>query len=332
MPKPNVAIVIGKRHYKRMMNKTAWEKLEAISNVIHHEGEDPATKEDLIKILKEADAVINSWGVAKYDFDVLAAATRLKMFAHMGGSVKRFISEGFWERGIRITSASVALGEDVAMTTLGIMIVGMKKIFPLSQRVREGGWRDSPVWPARELKRKTVGIIAAGNVGRRVIKLLEPFSVRILVFDPYLTDEAADSLGVEKVGLDELLRQSDVVSLHAPSLPSTHHILNASNLPLLKDRALLINTARGSLIDEEALIKELETGRIEAWLDVTDPEPPAKDSPLRRLPNVVLSPHIAGCIEDCSHMGELAVEEIRRFFAGEPPINAITRDRLDSTA
>jgi len=315
-----------------MMNKTAWEKLEAISNVIHHEGEDPATKEDLIKILKEADAVINSWGVAKYDFDVLAAATRLKMFAHMGGSVKRFISEGFWERGIRITSASVALGEDVAMTTLGIMIVGMKKIFPLSQRVREGGWRDSPVWPARELKRKTVGIIAAGNVGRRVIKLLEPFSVRILVFDPYLTDEAADSLGVEKVGLDELLRQSDVVSLHAPSLPSTHHILNASNLPLLKDRALLINTARGSLIDEEALIKELETGRIEAWLDVTDPEPPAKDSPLRRLPNVVLSPHIAGCIEDCSHMGELAVEEIRRFFAGEPPINAITRDRLDSTA
>jgi len=332
MNRPVVAITIGKKHYRRMMSQAAWDALSTFAEVIHHPGEDPARKEDLIALLPTADACITSWDVAPLDADVLAAAPRLKAMAHMGGSVKRFVSEAVWARQIHVTSAAPALALDVAETTLGFMIVGMKHIWPLAQHVRSGGWRDSPAWPSRELHGKTVGIVGGGHVGRHVIWLLKPFSVTVLLYDPYMSDDEARALGATRVDLDELLRRSDIVSLHAPDTPGTRHLLDARRLGLMKDDALLINTARGTLIHEEALIAELEKGRFFAFLDVTDPEPPAVDSPLRRLENVVITPHLAGCIEDCTRMGEMAVEELRRFLQGEPPIYQITPDMLSRIA
>lgn len=326
MPQPTVAITIGKSHYKRMFNENAWQALDAFARVVHHPGPEPATKEELIALLPEADACITSWGVARLDAEVLAAAPRLRAMAHMGGSVKRFVSDALWERGIQVTSAGMVLAVDVAETTLGLMIVGMKKVWPLSQHIRAGGWRETDWWPARELVHKQVGIIGASHVGRHVIKLLKSFDVTILLYDPFVSVEEAESMGVIKLELEELLQRADIISLHAPAKPDTIHMLNARRLALMKDDALLINTARGTLIDEPALIAELEKGRFFAFLDVTDPEPPAPNSPLRWLENVVLTPHSAGCIEDCSRMGELAVEELRRFFAGEPPIYRITPD------
>jgi phosphoglycerate dehydrogenase-like enzyme len=133
---------------------------------------------------------------------------------------------------------------------------------------------------------------------------------------------------VTKVELDDLLRRADIVSLHAPAKPETYQMLNAGRLALMKDEALLINTARGTLIDESALVTELRQGRFFAFLDVTDPEPPAGDSPLRQLENVVVTPHLAGCIESCARLGEMAVEELRRFFTGEPPLYQVTADML----
>ena len=326
--RPVVAITIGQKHYPRMFNQAAWDALHAFAEVIHHPGDEPATKADLIALLPPADACITSWEVARLDAEVLAAAPRLKAMAHMGGSVKRFISDAVWERGMLVTSAAPALAKDVAETTLGLMIVGRKRIWPLAQHVREGGWRESPYWPARELHDSTVGIVGAGNVGRHVLRLLRPFQARILLYDPFVSPEEARELGAEKVELDELVRQADVISLHAPAHPDTHHMINRERLQAMKDDALIVNTARGSLIDEAALIEELSKGRLFAFLDVTDPEPPAPDSPLRRLENVVVTPHLAGCIADCGRMGQMAVEELRRFFAGEPPLNPITREML----
>jgi phosphoglycerate dehydrogenase-like enzyme len=144
-----------------------------------------------------------------------------------------------------------------------------------------------------------------------------------------VSEEAALQMGVEKSELDDLLRRADIVSLHAPANEDTFQMLNAARLALMKDDALLINTARGSLIEEAALISELGRGRLFAFLDVTDPEPPAADSPLRSLENVVVVPHLAGCIEDCSRMGEMAIEELRRFFAGEPPLYQVRPAMLD---
>ena len=237
-----------------------------------------------------------------------------------------------YKRQIHVTSAGPALARDVAETTLGLMIVGLKRIWPLGQHVREGGWRESAHWPSRELHGKTVGIVGASNVGRHVIELLRPFGAQVLLYDPYVSDARAAQLGAAKVEMDELARRADIVSLHAPAKAETYHLLNGGRLALMKDDALLINTARGTLIDEAALVKELSRGRFFAFLDVTDPEPPAADSPLRQLDNVVITPHLAGCIEDCSRMGEMAVEELRRFFAGEPPLYEVTLDLLTRVA
>ncbi len=320
---PTIAITIGKSHYQRMFTHVAWESLDAFAEVIHHPGPDPATKTELIALLPPVDAIITSWGVAQIDADVLAAAPNLQAMAHMGSSVKRFVSEALWARDVQVTSAGLALAVDVAETTLGLMIVGMKRAWPLAQHVREGGWRESRWWPARELFGKEIGIIGASNVGRHVIKLLQSFAMNVLVYDPFISAEQAADVGAEKVELEALLRRADVVSLHAPAKPDTIKMLNQERLALMKDNALLINTARGTLIDEPALINELSKGRFYAILDVTEPEPPALDSPLRQLENVIVMPHIAGCIEDCGRMGELASEELRRYFAGEPPIYPI---------
>jgi phosphoglycerate dehydrogenase-like enzyme len=303
-----------------MMSQAAWEALAAFAEVIHHPGQEAAAKDDLLALLPGADACLTSWEVARLDADVLAAAPRLRAMAHMGSSVDRFVSDALWERDIQVTSAGPALALDVAETTLGLMIVGMKRIWPLGQHVRDGGWRESPYWPSRELHGKTVGIAGASNVGRYVIELLRPFGVQVLLYDPYVSVDEAERLGVEKVEMDELVERADVVSLHAPAKPETRHLLSAHRLAMMKDDALLINTARGTLVDEVTLVEELGKGRFFAFLDVTDPEPPTPDSPLRQLDNVVVTPHLAGCIEDCGRMGEMAVEELRRFFAGEPPL------------
>ncbi len=330
--RPTVAVLIGRKHYQRMLNQAAWERLRSFAAVIEHAGDEPATKADLLALLPQAEACLTSWDVAQLDAEVLAAAPHLKAMAHMGSSVKRFVSEALWQRGIHVTSAAPALAEDVAITTLGLMITGMKRIWPLGQLVRQGGWRESVYWPSRELRHKWVGIIGASHVGRHLMRLLQPFGVYLLLSDPFVTAEQAAVLGAEKVELEELLRRADIVSLHAPVKPDTVHLLNVGRLALMKDDALLINTARGALIDEAALIAELSQGRFFAFLDVTEPEPPAPDSPLRQLDNVVVIPHLAGCIEDCSHMGEMAVEELRRFFAGEPPIYQVKPDMFGRIA
>lgn len=332
MTKPTVVMTIGQTHYPRMMSAAAWERLAEFAEIIHHPAQEPATKADLLALLPAADACVTSWDVARLDADVIAAAPRLRILAHMGGSVRRVVSDALWERGIRVVSAAPALGQDVAETTVGLIIVGVKRIWPLAQHVREGGWRETSWWPARELRGKVVGVVGGGNIGRHVIRLLAPFEPQVLLFDPYLPDQEAARLGVVKAELDDLLRRADVLTLHAPTLPETEHMIDARRLALMKDDALIVNTARGSLFDEAALVTELSKGRFFAFLDVTDPEPPAADSPLRTLPNVVVTPHLAGCIENCTRMGEQAVAELRRFFADEPPIYPVTPERLAHTS
>jgi phosphoglycerate dehydrogenase-like enzyme len=168
-----------------------------------------------------------------------------------------------------------------------------------------------------------VGLVGASFIGRDMIRLCRTLELKsILVYDPYLTREEANSLGVEKTELDDLMRRSDVVSLHTPATEETHHLINAANLALMKDRAIFINTARGMCVDEAALIAELEKGRLFACLDVTYPnEPPAPESPLWTLPNCVLTPHIAGGIKEaCHRQGRLVADQIEAYLADVNPV------------
>jgi len=176
-----------------------------------------------------------------------------------------------------------------------------------------------------------VGVVGASEVGRRVIRLLQPFRCTVLLCDPYVTADEARGLGAEKE--DDLIRlcaRSDVVTLHTPALPATENLIGDQALRAMKDDAVFINTARGMCINEAALIAELSSGRLFALLDVTEPEPAAADSPLRRLPNVVLTSHIAGVA--APNMGRQAVDDIAAFLRGEQPLCVARTDELDRIA
>lgn len=255
-------------------------------------------------------------------------APNLKVLAHAAGSVKYVVTDELFARGVKVTTCSEALGIGVAETALALTITSLKNMWALAQETRRGSWNHGRE-AVREMYGVTVGVVGAGKAGRHYIRLLRNFSVDILLSDPTLTAAEAEALGATLVELDELLKRSDVVSIHAPSIPETYHMFNSGNLPLLKDNAILINTARGALIDEEALVAELRTGRIFAVLDVTDPEPPTLDHPFRTLPNVVLLPHIAGAVNNgLLRMGAHVASELERFFAGEELATEVKQEQL----
>ena len=152
------------------------------------------------------------------------------------------------------------------------------------------------------------------------------------MYDPYLSDEGAKLLGVEKASLEDVCR-CDVVSIHAPNLPETRHMSNPAPLALLPHHAVLISTSGGALVDEAALATEVRRRPLYVLLDVTDPEPPALDSPLRREPNILLTPHLAGAMHQARRdMGHLAIEETLRFLRGEPLRHEVTREMLATQA
>ena len=171
-------------------------------------------------------------------------------------------------------------------------------------------------------------------IGRKLCELLRPFDVRVVAYDPFATEKDAAQLGVELFDLDELFRQSDAVSLHAPWLPETEGMITSELIASMKENAALINTARGAIIRQHELIKVARRRPdLQFVLDVTYPEPPEEGSPLFALPNVVLTPHIAGSMDsECRRMGRFMVEELERFLAGQPLKYRLTRASVASTS
>ncbi len=214
-----------------------------------------------------------------------------------------------------------------------ILLAG-KDLFAARDRLRTE--RAFPGWglvPGIGNHGRRVGVIGASRIGRRVIELLRPFDLRVSLTDPYVDETGAAELGVPLRGLDHLLRTSDVVTIHAPETPETHHLVGPRELSLMPDGAVLINTARGGLLDHDALITELRTGRLSAILDVTDPEPLPTDSPLYDLPNAFITPHLAGSQgNEAARLGLAVAEEAERLGAGQPLAYGIVQSELERMA
>jgi phosphoglycerate dehydrogenase-like enzyme len=293
---------------------------------------DEVTREFLLAHLGQADAIVTSWGTPALDAELLAAAPRLRFLAHAAGSVKPVTSDALWARGIRVSSAAAAIGTGVAEFCLGLMLTAPKRAFWGGVRCREGGWRDGieQFHGPHEIYRQTVGIVGAGYVGKQLIALLQPFRCQVLVYDPYLTAEQATALGVTRAAtLDELFSRSMVVSVNAPATAETREMIRGRHLALLPAGALLINTARASILHTAELIAELRRGRIVACLDVTDVEPPPAEDELRRLPNVWLTPHEAGAVnENLLRIGDLVVGELRAAHEGRPLRYEVRQEQL----
>ncbi|WP_170117024.1 hydroxyacid dehydrogenase [Phyllobacterium sophorae] len=311
-------------------------KLDDIGRILDQE---PMTRFDDDRgkrLLAEAEILVTGWGAPVFDAATLASAPRLQLLVHAAGTIKGLIDDCVFEAGMAVSHAAEANAQPVAEFTLAAIIFAGKQIIRLRDLyVADKGRMRTHLLQAQPIGnyRRTVGIVGASRIGRRVIELLRPFDYDVLLYDPLVGHDSARLLKVEKVDLDTLMAQSDIVSVHAPLLPQTRHMIDAQRLALMKNGATLINTARGALIDEAALIDRLKSGAIDAILDVTDPEVPEKNSPLYQLENVFLTPHIAGAIGlERMRLGATVVDEITRFVQGKPLLFEVRKDDLERMA
>lgn len=334
-PKPRTLLVYAPALNRDLVTPALRARLEAACDLLVEEAvasfEDPRAA----AVLGEVEVLVSGWGCPRLDARTLDAMPRLRAAFHAAGTVKNHVAPECFERGIRITSAAFANAIPVAEFTVAAILLANKRAFALQRRYRErrafGLW--SAEYPGIGNHGKCVGIVGASRIGRMVIGHLRVFGFEILVHDPYLDEAGATALGAELCALDELIARADVVSLHAPALPETRHMLDARALSLLRDGAILINTARGALVDHAALTEELVSGRISAVLDTTEPEVLPEDSPLYDLDNVFLTPHIAGSQGgETSRMFASALDELERFVAGEPLRHEVLLDDLSRIA
>ncbi|TDE97616.1 hydroxyacid dehydrogenase [Occultella glacieicola] len=331
--RPRALLVMRDWAYQTQFGPDELERLRALADLGPDETplselDSPAARARLA----DAEVLVTSWGCPRLDEDRLAAAPNLRAVFHSAGTVRSLVSDELWARGIRVTTAAEENAEPVAQFTFAAIVFAGKKAPFLAQRART----DRADWSYKfrhtdELGNlgRTVGLIGFSRIGARVAQRLLSLPVRTLVYDPFVDDARIEAAGGRRVELDELLTSSDIVSVHAPQLPSTHHMLGADQLALMRDRATLINTSRGSLIDTEALTAECASGRLDAILDVTDPEPLPPDSVLYDLPNVMITPHIAGSLGlETRLMSQRALTELARYIDGLPAEEEVTAEAM----
>jgi phosphoglycerate dehydrogenase-like enzyme len=327
--KARIGVVIHTRLCDKLFTPQDRRRLEKLGDVRWTDSPDPLTDVAAAALLADADVGVGSWGTpCPKSPELVAACPKLGLWEHVAGTVRHMFGPHVAGRKLAIASCKTAIADNVAEVTLGAIILGLRRLCENAAANRSG----KAAWPAKMkgLYGSTVGVIGASEVGKRVIRLLAPFGCRLLLYDPFVTARQAAAMGVERVtDLLKLCRASDGVTLHTPALPSTAKLLRAAHFRAMRDDAVFINTARGMCVDEAALIRELAKGRLWAFIDVTDPEPAADDSPLRRLPNVVLTSHLAGL--PWFNMGAQAVDDIagRR---GDASRRCASRRRRCSTA
>ena len=278
--------------------------------------------------LRDVEFILSGWKSPIYDDAFLAAAPRLRGVFYAAGSVRYCTPDAFWRRGLVISSASAANAVPVAEYTVAVLILSLKQFWRRAALARRGeGWGDH-LRPISGAFRATIGLVSFGAIARKVRELLAAHEVRVLVYCPLLSEAEAAVHGVRRVSLSELFRESDVVSVHAPVLPDTLGLVTGALVRTMRPDAALINTARGCILHQASVVEALrERPDLTAILDVTDPEPPAASDPLFGLPNVIVTPHIAGSHgRECQRLGQYAVDELRRFLCGQELRWRVTQD------
>jgi phosphoglycerate dehydrogenase-like enzyme len=286
----------------------------------------PTLREQIANV----DVLMTTWHSPFLTVDMLGPRPRIKLIAHCGGEVKSRVAETIFDY-VTVTNAADPMASGVAEMALALVLTLVRRIPEYVAEMRNGVIRTNEQVSAGEtLRGRNVGIVGYGRIGRAIADLIEPFGVQLFVTDPYAHADFVAEHGVRLVELDHLLRACSVVILAAALTPETKDLLDKRRLSFLPDGTYLINVARGGLIDTDALLAELRTGRLTVALDVTDPfEPLPADHELRKLTNVILTPHIAaGGIEVRRAMGALAVDEVVRFANGQPARNRVTREML----
>jgi D-3-phosphoglycerate dehydrogenase len=279
--------------------------------------------DEVVALTGDAELLVTH--LAPLSAGIMARLPALRFVAVSRGGPVNIDMAAARERGILVVNTPGRNASAVAEFAIGAILAETRNITRGHEALRVGHWRGDLYradQAGREMSELTIGVIGYGAIGTRVVRLLKAFGARILVTDPYVQLSASDrNDGVAHVALETLLAEADVVTLHPRVTAETTHMINAQTLALMKSGARLINTARGPLVDYEALYDALSSGRLAgAMLETFAVEPVPSDWPLLRLPNVTLTPHIAGAsVKTVTYAAELAAEEVRRYLAGEPP-------------
>ena len=277
----------------------------------------PASNADTISRIRDADTVINIRSSVQFPREVLEACPNLKLLSVWGTGVDHVDLEAAGELGITVSNTPGYGAPYVSEHALTLALAVSRQVVLNDRRIRAGGWTAGFI---DELYGKTLGVVGSGAIGRRMIQLGQGIGMNVVAWTFNPTPERAAEYGVEFLELEELLRRSDVVSLHVALTPESEGLIGKEQLALMKPTAILVNAARGAVVDEAALVEALNDGKIAgAGLDVFETEPLTPGHPLTKLDNVVLSPHAGGMAYNGTMRGlEMSVENLEAFAAGSP--------------
>ena len=341
MSRPRVGFAMTAAARKRYAEEASVRRLEDVADVVWLDldgpdrvfgppPEDDATVARLTEFVPDLDVLVVGYGSPRVTESVLAAAPRLQMVGDTHGDrfAARVDVAACEARGITVVDTTNGSSDPVAEWALALTLVGLRNAGSFFRRLIAGEvlWEDrdvlltDPGYLNGELTGKTVGIIALGNVGRRFLELLAPFHVHVLAYDPGAPEVLAAAYDIDLTSLDNVLTRSDVVVCLVPLTTRSAGLLGRREIELMKPGAVFVNVSRGPVVDTDALVDRLRRGDLVACLDVVDPEPLAADSPLRSMPNVFLSPHVAGVTAAAEpRFVDLMVDEVLRVLAGHRP-------------
>jgi phosphoglycerate dehydrogenase-like enzyme len=326
--RPRVLILASDVLFEHFISETERERLSEVAEWSQFNGRDDSP--ELRSKLELADVLITTWHSPFLRTEMLGAQPRVRLIAHCGGEVKSRVEEEMFDH-ITVTNAAEPMAAPVAEMAMALMLTLVRRLPEYGAEMRNGQIRTNEYVSSGEtIRGRTVGLVGFGRIGKAFARLIRPYGAELLVNDPVCSAAEITEYGGTSSELDDLLSLSSVVVLAAGLTPESRGLLDQRRLGLMKNGAYLINVARGGLIDLEALLSELRTGRIGAALDVTDPlEPLPADHELRQLPNVLLTPHIAaGGIEMRRAIGAVAVSEVVRFCKGDEVQNVVRKEML----
>ncbi len=313
--------------YKVLITDYVWPSIEAEAQVLAEAGATwvvaPNSREETLTALaRDADAILTCF--APVTDGVIRAATRCVVVGRYGVGVDNIAVDTATELGIVVTYVPDYCVEEVSDHTIGLVLALNRRLLTFDRSVRQEGWGTVSLdLPVLRLRGSTLGIVGLGRIGRAVCRKALAFGMQVLAWDPYIDEEVFATAGARAASLDDLLQESDFVTLHTPLTPETRGLIGEPQLRLMKPTAFLVNCARGPLIDEEALLRALREGWIAgAGLDVLQEAHPPRDHPLFEMDNVLITPHVSFFSQQSVHELEVrAATEVVRVLRGEMPEN-----------
>lgn len=321
--------------YEQVLSSAEIARMRALTDLVEIRQDEFPTESSLRDPrLADVELILSGWGLPKMDEKMLAALPSLRAIFHAAGSVKSFATDALWARDVRVSSATAINARPVGEFTFAMIVLALKRVWPRVTAQRESGLYlpDDPYLAGTY--GSTVGLIGLGHTGRLVREQIARLEVSVLAYDPTISEKEAAELDIELVSLEEVFARSHVVSCHAPLLEETTGMLRREHFAAMRPGATFINTARGAIVREDELAEVL-VSRPDMWalLDVLATEPPDAQAVLPGLPNVIVTPHLAGSLgPECRRMARAMLDDIERYLAGRPLEGEVVREQLSVCA